>query len=83
MAVEEVPFPVRSLLHCTPKNFSSVPSFDIPTSSDDLDQVLRGQAVSETEPGPLLCDTAAMLDAIEVASSPPPTTARLRCSFST
>jgi hypothetical protein len=34
-------------------------------SSDNLDQVLRGQAVLETEPGPLLRDTAAMLDAIE------------------
>ncbi len=40
-------------------------NFDIPSSSLDLERVLHEQSISDTEPGPLLRDVAAMLDAID------------------
>lgn len=39
--------------------------FEIPSSSLDLEGILREQSISETEPGPLLQDVDSMLDAID------------------
>ena len=39
--------------------------FDLPAPSLDVEDILRKQSISETEPGPLLRDVEAMLDAIE------------------
>ncbi len=40
-------------------------NFDLPTSSLDVEAILREQSLSETEPGPLLQDVETMLGVIE------------------